>query len=133
MRFQKLLNPARLPSRAGGSHFCTSVAPNLTKGRGGVGNKYSNADWEHTIRHGVGRNGRALVIMPARFLIAYSDEDLSTLISYLQSIPPVDNELPDQPSRKRAISVTGYLACKAVGKFYSSWGWIHFRFSLLSV
>jgi len=74
----------------------TIVSANLTPGLGGIGDRYSDADWEQAIRHGVGHNGRALVIMPTQFLTAYSDDDLLALISYLQTIPAVDNELPEQ-------------------------------------
>lgn len=69
------------------------TAPNLTAGAGGIGASYTDADWEKAIRHGVGGNGRALVIMPTNFFQHYSDSDLGALIAYLKSVPPVDNEM----------------------------------------
>jgi cytochrome c553 len=68
-------------------------APNLTAGRGGIGATYSDADWELAIRHGVGSDGRTLVIMPSRFYAHYSDEDMGALIAYLKQVPPVDSDL----------------------------------------
>ena len=72
-------------------------APNLTSGQGGIGATYSDADWELALRHGVGADGRTLVIMPSRFYAHYSDEDMGAMIAYLKQVPPVDSDL--QPRR----------------------------------
>lgn len=69
------------------------TAPNLTSGAGGVGADYTDEDWERAIRHGVGADGRVLVIMPSNFYQHYGDEDLGKMIAYLKSVPPVDNDL----------------------------------------
>ena len=37
---------------------------NLTRGKGGIGSSYTDADYVRAIRHGVGRNGRPLLTMP---------------------------------------------------------------------
>jgi len=43
-----------------------AVPSNLTSGQGGIGGTYTDADWEHAIRHGVGHGGRQLVpVMPS--------------------------------------------------------------------
>lgn len=68
-------------------------AANLTAGAGGVAATFSDADWERAIRHGVGGDGRVLVIMPSHFYQHYSDADLGALIAYLKAAPPVDNDL----------------------------------------
>ena len=68
--------------------------PNLTSGAGGVGTANTDEDWVRAIRHGVGHDGRGLVLMPSRVWYYLSDEDLGALIAYLKSLPPVDNELP---------------------------------------
>lgn len=68
--------------------------PNLTAGAGGVGAINTDEDWLRAIRHGVGHDGRGLVLMPSRIWYALSDEDLGDLIAYLKSLPSVDNELP---------------------------------------
>ncbi len=68
--------------------------PNLTSGAGGVGITNTDEDWLRAIRHGVGHDGRGLILMPSRVWYSLSDEDLGALVAYLQSLPPVDNELP---------------------------------------
>jgi cytochrome c553 len=70
------------------------AAPNLTRGRGGVGAAYTDADWERAIRHGVRRNGEPLFIMPSGEFNQFRDEDVGQLIAYVKSVPPVDNTVP---------------------------------------
>jgi mono/diheme cytochrome c family protein len=70
------------------------VAPNLTKGKGGSGGRFSDEDWVHAIRHGVRPDGKPLLVMPSKQYNALSDADLGALIAYLKTIAPVDNELP---------------------------------------
>ncbi len=70
------------------------VAPNLTKGKGGSGGRFSDEDWVRAIRHGVRPDGKPLLVMPSKQYYALSDADLGALIAYLETIPPVDNELP---------------------------------------
>jgi mono/diheme cytochrome c family protein len=69
------------------------AAPNLTAGNGCVGATYTPEDWTRAIRHGVGGDGRTLVFMPSQQLAALSDSDLGAVIAYLQTVPPVDNDL----------------------------------------
>ncbi len=64
---------------------------NLTSGRGGIGD-YTDSDYERAIRHGVGRDGRALIFMPAEAYNVLSDADLAAMIGYLRTLPPVDRE-----------------------------------------
>lgn len=68
-------------------------AHNLTAGRGGVGGQYEDADWVQAIRHGVGPDGKPIMIMPAASLYFLSDADLGDIIAYLKSVPPVDSEM----------------------------------------
>jgi len=72
----------------------TLSMPNLTPGAGGVGATNTDEDWVRAIRHGVGYDGRGLLLMPSRVWYFLSDEDLADLIAYLKSLPPVDNEPP---------------------------------------
>jgi mono/diheme cytochrome c family protein len=72
----------------------TLSIPNLTAGAGGVGVTNTDEDWVRAIRHGVGYDGRGLVLMPSGTWYYLSDEDLGALIAYLKSLPPIDNELP---------------------------------------
>lgn len=68
------------------------VAPNLT--RGGLAAHYEAADYDRGIRHGVGRDGRTLLVMPADDYAPMSDEDLGAIVAFLRAAPPVDRELP---------------------------------------
>jgi cytochrome c553 len=72
----------------------TFAFPNLTPGAGGVGAANTDEDWVRAIRHGVGHDGRGLILMPSRIGYYLSDEDLADLIAYLKNLPPVDNKLP---------------------------------------
>ena len=78
--------------------------PNLTNGEGGVGSRFTTEDWVRAIRHGVDSEGKPLLLMPAQNFNEMTDEDLGALLAYIQSLPPVDNELPDQ-----GIGPMGYL------------------------
>jgi mono/diheme cytochrome c family protein len=71
------------------------AARNLTRGTGGSGALLTDADFVRAIRHGVGRNGRALMIMPAQDYVHFTDADLAAVIAYVKSVPPSDNALPD--------------------------------------
>ena len=78
-----------------------AVAPNLTRGQGGVGGQLSDADLARAIRHGVGPDGRALLVMPADDYFPMSDADVGALIAYIRSLPPIDSQLP--PSEIRPL------------------------------
>jgi len=67
---------------------------NLTRGRGGIGNSYTDADYVRAIRHGVGRNGRPLLTMPTDAYYHINDKDLANSIAYLKTIPGVDAVTP---------------------------------------
>jgi mono/diheme cytochrome c family protein len=69
-------------------------ASNLTSGDGGIGSTFTPADWERAIRHGVGPDGLPLHFMPSHEFYPLSDEDLSALVSYIQSLPPVAGQKP---------------------------------------
>jgi mono/diheme cytochrome c family protein len=74
--------------------FMTLYAPNITTGRGGVVSGYTTADWVRALRHGVGRDGRKLAIMPAEAYTFLDEADLGALIAYMRSVAPVDREQP---------------------------------------
>lgn len=86
-------------------------APNLTSGAGGIGTKFSDSDFEHAIRHGVGPDGTRLLIMPADTYSGFSDADLRDVIVYLRSVPAVDNA-----TKPRTIGPLGRLGL-VMGKF----------------
>lgn len=84
---------------------------NLTTGKGNAVAGYTAADWDRAIRHGVGQDGKPLLIMPSTDYYRISDEDLGKMIAYLQSLEPVDQEWPEsQPGPlARVLVVTGQL------------------------
>ncbi len=73
--------------------FGTFAPPNVTSGIGGVGGEPSDLDYVRAIRHGVGRDGKGLFIMPSNHYNEIGDEDLGAIIAFLKSLPPVDNEV----------------------------------------
>jgi len=64
---------------------------NLTTGQGSVVRDYTIVDWERTIRHGVLPDGRSS-FMPAQDYARLSDRELSDLVAYIRSVPPVDRD-----------------------------------------
>jgi hypothetical protein len=68
---------------------------NLTGGAGSEVIGYTIEDWDRAIRHGIGPDGKALIIMPSKQHNIMSDEDFGALLAYIKSLPPVDNKLPD--------------------------------------
>jgi len=76
----------------------TLWAPNLTTGKGSTVLEFTAVDWVRAIRHGVGKDGRRLVLMPSDEYYNFSDEDLGSIIAFIKSTPPVDRE-------KRAITI----------------------------
>ena len=71
------------------------VAPNLTPGKGGIGASYSDEDWVRALYHGVNQQGRSVLIMPSLFFHVMSEKDITSIIAYMKTIPPVVNVLPE--------------------------------------
>jgi mono/diheme cytochrome c family protein len=71
--------------------FAAIPAPNLTSGKGGIGQTYMDTDWVRAIRHGIKANNQAEIYM---YVSTISDQDLGDLIAYLKQIPPVDTDSP---------------------------------------
>lgn len=67
---------------------------NLTAGKGGILASRSDFELEKAIRHGVGKDGRALVFMPSLDFQGMSNQDVARIIAYMRSAPAVDNEPP---------------------------------------
>ena len=57
-------------------------------GPGNVVAKYTPADWERSLRHGVKPDGRPLMIMPSEDYNRLSDADLGALVAYVKQLPP---------------------------------------------
>jgi mono/diheme cytochrome c family protein len=73
----------------------TVVAPNITPDpETGIGN-WTDGEKIRAIREGVDRDGRALFpLMPYTGYRNLSDEDVESLVAYLNSLSPVKNPLP---------------------------------------
>jgi cytochrome c553 len=69
------------------------VAPNLTPGRGSVVRGFADRDWLRAILSGTAQDGRSLLIMPAKELRSLADEDVSSLVAFARTLPPVNRDL----------------------------------------
>ncbi|MEA2720090.1 MAG: hypothetical protein QOJ39_1954 [Candidatus Eremiobacteraeota bacterium] len=69
-------------------------AANLTRGPGGVGATYTDADYDRAIRRGIRPDGTRLLIMPSWDYVVMSDDDAASVIAYIRSLPPVDRVTP---------------------------------------
>jgi cytochrome c553 len=78
----------------GGAMVARLPAPNLTRGSGGIGAAYTDADWLRSVRHGVAPDGRALIFMPSAEFARLTADDVGAVIAYVKSRPPVDREWP---------------------------------------
>jgi mono/diheme cytochrome c family protein len=63
------------------------AGPNLTLADRGA--ELTPRDWERAVRHGVRRDGSPLLFMPATEFTVLTDQDLSAIIAYARSVPPV--------------------------------------------
>ena len=70
----------------------TLLGPNLTTGSGSVTLDYEPADWDRAVRHGVSPAGMPTA-MPAVDFQLMSDQELSDIVAYVRSVPPVDNQV----------------------------------------
>ncbi len=75
-----------------GMPFARIVASNLTGG--GVGARYTDADWVRALRHGVRPDSTSLIFMPSDVFTHLSAADLTAVIAYIKSVPPVTRQLP---------------------------------------
>lgn len=69
------------------------LAPNLTLGAGSRTTEFQPRDWDRIVRHGVLKDGHPAV-MPSEDFQHMSDQELSDIISYIRSLPPVNNTVP---------------------------------------
>jgi mono/diheme cytochrome c family protein len=69
------------------------LAPNLTLGTGSRTADFQPRDWDRIVRHGVLKDGHPAV-MPSEDFQSMSDQELSDIVSYIRSLPPVNNTVP---------------------------------------
>lgn len=67
------------------------VGPNLTT----LAPDYEPVDWVRAIRHGVGKDGHALLMMPSNDYARLTVGDLGAMIAYLEQLQPIDNDPGD--------------------------------------
>ncbi len=72
------------------------AASNLTRGQGGIGARFTDADWSAALRQGVNPVGRSLLLMPSAHLARLSDRDLAAVVAYVRQVPAVDRVLPER-------------------------------------
>jgi mono/diheme cytochrome c family protein len=91
------------------------VAPNITEGQGSVTLGYTASEWDHAVRHGLRRDGRSSS-MPAIDFVNLSDRELSDIVAYIRSLPPVDKD----PGRIRFGPVFTFLIATGSVPFYAA-------------
>jgi mono/diheme cytochrome c family protein len=69
------------------------LGPNITTGQGSRTLEYTPADWDHIVRHGILPDGRPAA-MPSEDFQLMSSQELSDIVAYVRSMPPVDNDVP---------------------------------------
>ena len=67
--------------------------PNLTGGSGSRVTSFTPADWDRIVRHGVLADGRPAA-MPAEDFQRMSDQELSDIVAYIRTLPPVARAMP---------------------------------------
>lgn len=76
--------------------------PNITPG--GMLAVYSDGEIARLIRTGIKKDGRSIRMMPVQDFYWFPDSDVSAVVSYLRSLPPVD-----KPNGTTRVGVLGKL------------------------
>ena len=69
------------------------LGPNITAGEGGRTAAFTPSDWDRIVRHGVRSDGRPAA-MPSEDFQGMSDQELSDIVAYITSRPPVAATVP---------------------------------------
>jgi hypothetical protein len=80
------------PEFAEGFPVDTFAAPNLTPN--GVGALLDTDDWVNALRHGVGHDGRRLIVMPSSGFAKLTADDLASVIAHLQQVRGAGGAMP---------------------------------------
>lgn len=70
----------------------TLAGPNIT--RGGLGKDLTTEDWVRAVLHGVGKDHRGLLAMPAEDYNALGKDDVEAIVAYARSVPAVSRTTP---------------------------------------
>jgi mono/diheme cytochrome c family protein len=68
--------------------------PALTGSPGSATEGYRSEDWARAVRHGLKRDGRAMLVMPSQDYNRLHDEDLASLVAFVTQLPAAANPLP---------------------------------------
>jgi mono/diheme cytochrome c family protein len=68
------------------------VVPNITTGKGGRGNLYTDGQLARLIKHGVRHDGTTIRLMPANDFTWWPEEDVVAVVSWVRAQPPVDGD-----------------------------------------
>ncbi|MDH4274304.1 MAG: cytochrome c [Gammaproteobacteria bacterium] len=77
-----------------GIFYTKNLTPNSETGIG----LWSDADIENAVRHGIGRDGRGLFVMPSNSFAHLKDEDMAAITQYLRSVKPIYHVVPQNQS-----------------------------------
>lgn len=64
--------------------------PNITTAPGAALARYSDGELVRIIRHGIKKDGHTVLLMPSEELGWLSLEDVTAMVSYLRTVPPVE-------------------------------------------
>jgi mono/diheme cytochrome c family protein len=71
------------------------VAPNITPDKATGAGLWTDQQLSRAIREGIGHDGRRLgLVMPFPYYSVMTDDDVTSVVAYLRSLPPVRNRLP---------------------------------------
>jgi cytochrome c553 len=68
------------------------IAPNLTKGKGGLPRDHTYEDWVLALKHGIRKDEKPLLFMPSQEYFLLSEQDMGAIIAYCAQLPRVDRE-----------------------------------------
>lgn len=68
------------------------VAPNLTR----VGRDYDDRELERLLRHGVKKDGAAVVAMPSAAYAHLADEDVAAIVAWVRGLAPLPDAMPNR-------------------------------------
>ncbi|MEP6781163.1 MAG: c-type cytochrome [Gemmatimonadaceae bacterium] len=87
------------------------VAPNLTRGKGGVGDSLTDERMAFAIREGIKHDNTSALVMPSDDYRFFTDDDVAAVVAYVRSLPAVDRVLPKSQLHAvgRALSASGQL------------------------
>jgi mono/diheme cytochrome c family protein len=75
-----------------GMPFARVAASNLTAGA--PGGAFTDEEFETAVRHGIGRDGRKLFVMPSQEYTYLADDDVADILAYIRTLPAVQRDLP---------------------------------------